>query len=335
MALHLITGYAGREHITSADQGAYNIATFGAGNFVLDRGQKFSANILTNNSISIADGEAMMQGRYIKMPSGTTENVTIQNGTNGKFRNDLICIRYEKNPSNATESTSFVVIKGTESTGTPTDPSYNNGNITDGDATITDFPLYRVKLNGINIDSIEPLFQIKISMVKYMDDYQLPVASSDTLGGVKVGNRLTISNGTLNTMSYSVGDSKTPVYFSGGVPQKGKGIFSQNIRINKDTDSFYTSQNVAAQDVGYFKILENDIITELSRYYSGEKEILALIAEEMFLGDSSGSSSVFIGNASMDYMNTERGKAYFAYAYNHLQSARIFRGARLTVIFRM
>ena len=90
MALHLITGYAGKEHITSQDQGAYNIATFGDGNFVLDRGQKFKYTVKSNNVINIADGEAMLQGRFIKMPSGTSEDVTIENGAAGNNRNDLI-----------------------------------------------------------------------------------------------------------------------------------------------------------------------------------------------------------------------------------------------------
>lgn len=188
MALHLVTGYAGREHITSADQGAYNMATYGAGNFVLERGRKFAATVVSNNSVSIADGEAMMQGRYIKMPSGTSEELVIDNGSQGKSRNDLICIRYEKNASDSVESTSLVVIKGTEATGTATDPTYNNGTITDGNDTIADFPLYRVKLNGINIETVTELFDVKTSMVDYMDNYQLPQAGETILGGIKLMN---------------------------------------------------------------------------------------------------------------------------------------------------
>lgn len=203
MALHLITGYAGQEHITSADQGTYNIATYGDGNFVLNRGNKFAQTILSNNSISIKDGEAMIQGRYIKMASGTTESITIENGSTGKNRNDLICIRYNKSAVDSTEGASFVVIKGTEATGTATDPTYNTGKITDGDATVTDFPLYRVKLNGINIDTVETLFTVKISMLEYMATYQLQPATATTLGGVKVGNGLSINSGTLSVKQAS------------------------------------------------------------------------------------------------------------------------------------
>ena len=53
MSLHLITGYAGVEHITSADQGSYNAAMMGEGQFVLERGNKFAASIISNNKGSI------------------------------------------------------------------------------------------------------------------------------------------------------------------------------------------------------------------------------------------------------------------------------------------
>ena len=185
MALHLITGYAGQEHVTSADQGAYNMGTYGEGEFVLDRGNKLAATVASNNSIIIADGEAMMQGRFIKLPVGTTESVTIDNGTSGMKRRDLIVIRYSKDAGTGVESASFAVKKGTPSSGTPSDPSVTTGNITDGTDLVNEMKLYRVNIDGLNITSLDTLFSVKESMVDYMDAYQLPVASSGVLGGVK------------------------------------------------------------------------------------------------------------------------------------------------------
>lgn len=225
MALHLITGYAGQEHITSADQGAYNIATFGNGNFVLDRGRKFAYSVLSNNSISIADGEAMMQGRYSKMPSGTSEEVVIENGTQGKYRNDLICIRYEKSAADATESTSFVVLKGTETTSTPSDPSYITGNITDGTDTKLDFPLYRVYLNGINIDTVTPLFSVKESMVKYMDEYQMPNATTSSKGAVQIGDNINVNNGVIS-LPTATSTQKGGVKIGSGISVDANGTIS-------------------------------------------------------------------------------------------------------------
>lgn len=199
MALHLITGYAGVEHVTSADQGAYNMGTFGEGEFVLDRGSKFAATIASNNSITIANGEALMQGRFIKLPVGTTESVAIDNGTSGMKRKDLIVLRYTKNASTGVETVAFAVKKGTPVAGEPFDPSVTTGNITDGNDLVNEMKLYRVNLNGINIASLDTLFSVKPTMVEYMDEYQLPVATSSVLGGVKAYS----NNQTLNLNDYN------------------------------------------------------------------------------------------------------------------------------------
>ena len=224
MALHLVTGSAGEAHITSADQGAYNMATYGGGEFVLDRGNKFVTTLVSNNAITVADGEAMMQGRYIRMTPGTSETVAIDNGSSGMKRNDLICLRYEKDDSTGYEAASFSVVKGTPSSGTPTDPTYTQGNITDGDALVNEMPLYRVYINGLNVETITPLFSVKISMVEYIDEYQLPVATANGLGGVKIGSNISIADdGKISVKSAS--DTQL------GIVKIGAGIYFSNNKI--------------------------------------------------------------------------------------------------------
>ena len=224
MALHLVTGYAGTEHVTSADQGAYYMGTFGEGQFVLNRGAKFAATVVSNNSVSIADGEALMQGRFIKMTMGTSESVSIDNGTSGMKRNDLIVIRYSKNAGTGIETAALAVIKGTPDATTPADPEYTEGDITDGTDLVNDMPLYRVSLDGINIDSLTQLFAVKTSMVEYMDDWQLPTATSSRLGGVKIPAQSTShiinDNGSI---SVPLGTSST-----NGVVTNGQGLYFQN-----------------------------------------------------------------------------------------------------------
>ena len=199
MSLHLITGYAGQEHITSADQGAYNMGTFGEGEFVLDRGSKFAATVVSNNSITIANGEALMQGRFIKLPVGTTESVSIDNGASGMKRKDLIVLRYSKDSGTGIESVALAVKKGTPSSSTPADPSVTTGNITDGTDLVNEMKLYRVNIDGLNITSLDTLFSLKTTMVDYMDNYQMPIANTNVLGGIKKGVNVSIqSDGTLS-----------------------------------------------------------------------------------------------------------------------------------------
>lgn len=158
MALHLVTGYAGEEHITASDAGSFNIATIGAGNYVLNHGNNFAANLWTNNIVRILDGDLVLQGRHVRLAAGLNEEIPIANGSQGKMRNDLICVRYEKSPTLSTESVSFVVIEGEEVAANPVDPEYNTGLITDGNEDITDFPLYRIRLTGLVVADPEPLF---------------------------------------------------------------------------------------------------------------------------------------------------------------------------------
>ena len=80
--------------MTAADQGSLNAAVFGGGAYVLPRGNKFAATIVSNNTIRIADGDIMIQGRHARLAEGSTVDLTIANGTQGYRRNDLIVARY-------------------------------------------------------------------------------------------------------------------------------------------------------------------------------------------------------------------------------------------------
>ena len=158
--LHLITGYAGAAHITAADNGSFNAALFGTGNFVLDRGNKFSATVVTNNSIRIADGDLLLQGRHIRLEEGIYVDLAIDNGAQGYNRNDLIVARYTKNSSTGIEECNLIVIKGTATTGVASDPAYTSGDIISDHVTIADFPLYRVPLNGLTVGTLVKLFTV-------------------------------------------------------------------------------------------------------------------------------------------------------------------------------
>lgn len=158
MNLHLVTGYAGAEHVTSADQGAFHNSVLLKGDYVLNAGKKFSASIVSNNLIKILDGEIYMQGRYIILDSGTYAEIGIENGAQDYKRNDLIVVRYSKNATTGVESTDFVVIQGTPDISSPVDPEYIVGDIQNGDLT-ADFPLYRIPIVGLSVQEPVALFK--------------------------------------------------------------------------------------------------------------------------------------------------------------------------------
>lgn len=160
MSLHLITGYAGKPHITSADVGAFNACILGNEDCVIQSGENFAASVITNNQIRIYDGQLLMQGRHVRITKGNYEDITIENGTQNMNRNDLIVVRYTKNAESGIESAVFAVIKGTETTDTAVDPKYTTGDILSGDCVLHEMPLYRVSLSGINVNELVPLFNM-------------------------------------------------------------------------------------------------------------------------------------------------------------------------------
>ena len=168
MALNLITGYAGIPHITSENDGAVNAALYGSERYVLNTGQKFAYEIISNNLIRIKDGYAMNQGRKIGLAISEYEDLTIDNGLQGVKRSDIIVIRYTKNLDTGIESADFVVVKGTSGDAYK-DPALETGNIIQGDS-VDDLPLYRVKIDGLSIATVEPMFNMLMSMQEMQEE---------------------------------------------------------------------------------------------------------------------------------------------------------------------
>lgn len=181
--LHLITGYKGEAHIKAADNGALNAAILGSGAYVLDMGSKFAATVMTNNSIRIADGDGMIQGRHFRLDGGYVD-LTIENGASGYVRNDLIVARYTKDANTGVEDCNLVVIKGTAVASGAVDPAYTSGDILGGNATQADFPLYRVPINGLNVQELVPLFDVLdlAKMLENMLAYGATVLSANQYG---------------------------------------------------------------------------------------------------------------------------------------------------------
>ena len=156
--MHLITGKKGEPHITAENHGFINAQILGNGNFVFDFGNNFNAVKLNDNSVEIKDGQGMFGGRHFEIEYGTTENVTIENGTLGLNRKDLIVARYAKD-SEGIETLELAVKKGTAVSGNPVDPYYDTRTPYTG-ADGGEFPLWRVNIVGTTIESLEPVYDI-------------------------------------------------------------------------------------------------------------------------------------------------------------------------------
>lgn len=152
-------GYVGGPHITERQIREANQASFGSDDYVLEGGREAEAQILTNNSIRIFDAVYCIQGGRDVIAANDYSDVTISNGTQGVNRNDIIVRRYQKDESSEEESMEYAVIKGVPTSGDAVDPEVTVGDMRNG-ATLHEMKLYRVKIQGLNIVALEPLFKV-------------------------------------------------------------------------------------------------------------------------------------------------------------------------------
>lgn len=150
--MDIITGHRGTSHVTSQNQRDVNMGMIGEESYILPVGGKLAATITGGNEVTIADGVLLMQGCAASIGYGQSETLTLQSGTTGYKRYDLICAQYSKD-SSGVESVSLVAKTGTPTTGSPALPSYTDGSIAAGD-TIVEVPLYSVYFSGATINRI-------------------------------------------------------------------------------------------------------------------------------------------------------------------------------------
>ena len=227
--MNIITGYGAQAHIYPHHDRETNIGIFGEGTHILDVGSNMAATVISSNQVDIEDGLMVAEGCTAEVARGTTESMTIENGSQGTLRTDLIVARYTKTAGTAVEAMQLVVIKGTPAASNPATPTYNTGTIADGDSPV-DFPLYAVRLNGINITSVRRLVDV-VSIKGGIDDLADRVAAVETdLRAVKrkaVIRTVTIPAGT-TTMT------DTTIDFSSDMPATAR-----LVGVNVSLGNFY------------------------------------------------------------------------------------------------
>lgn len=126
-------------------------------------GEKLRHEIASNNLIKIYDGLFLNQGRFARVKSGTYEEIKIANGKVDTIRYDLIVSHFETDGIN--ELHDIRVLQG-DFDGEIPQPTISN---TFEGGTVNELPLYLVKLNGINIESITPQFNLILSIQDMLD----------------------------------------------------------------------------------------------------------------------------------------------------------------------
>lgn len=199
--MKIITGYRAEPHITAQQDRNVNMGIFGSGTYIVDMGSKMAATVVSANEITIANGLLVAEGCTAEIERGTSESLEIANGSQGMLRTDLIVARYTKASGTGVEDMQLAVITGTPAASNPADPSYNTGSIAAGD-TLVDFPLYKISLNGISIETVTRIPSI-VSVAKTSDVSAVSSALS-TLSNTVTSLSTKIGNTAMGTAATTV-----------------------------------------------------------------------------------------------------------------------------------
>lgn len=124
---------------------------FGSGRYVLATGNACAASIVDNNTVRIADGVIVSQGRRIQIKANTADDFVIETGAQNATRYDIIGYHIYSDAGQEHVET-FVLKDAGESVNIP-EQSLRDG------ADNTYISMYRVKLEGLTITELIPLYE--------------------------------------------------------------------------------------------------------------------------------------------------------------------------------
>lgn len=171
--MKIISGKTGSPHVTSQQFRQIFEGIIGEESCILPCGENLTPELQTNNSLKIRSGLMYHHGNMSTVELGTYDEVTIQNGTQGMKRIDLVVNRYTREEESGTEKNEWIVIQGTPHASSPVVPDYTEGNLQDGDL-VDDCPYLEVHLDGINVTEVKQLLSVAKAMSttnKYLPEY--------------------------------------------------------------------------------------------------------------------------------------------------------------------
>lgn len=203
MTIELVDGKAGTAHISSEDKAIIHQAKFGASDMVFEWGDAMSCTMQSANTAVIGTGCASIQGLdwHITNP----ETVTIQSGSSGKNRNDVICAHYHRETSTGVEKVELVAFKGVPSDGAAVDPTIPSAKILNGAADAY-MSLWRIPLTGITAGTPVRLFNKRSALCDSVTQ-TLITCQYGTVTGVKTGcvAQINVAWKSANTESWGTG----------------------------------------------------------------------------------------------------------------------------------
>lgn len=151
--MKIVSGRGADAHVTSAQFRQFIEGTVGSLSCILQTGEHLEPELASNNLLRVKSGMMCHHGNISGIDNGTYDEITIQNGTQGMKRIDLVVNRYTIEEETEIEKNEWVVIQGTPAESNPTVPAYTEGDLRNGDL-VDDCPVFEVELDGINVAEV-------------------------------------------------------------------------------------------------------------------------------------------------------------------------------------
>lgn len=211
--MRIMTGKTGTPHVTSQQFRQLVEGTVGQGSYILTSGENLEPELSSNNLLKIRSGMMSHHGNLSVVDIGTYDEVTIQSGTQGMKRIDLVVNRYTKNEETGLEDNEWVVIMGTPVATDPVAPAYTEGNLQEGDL-VDDCPVYEVHLDGINVTEVVKLLTVAPNISDLEEKVTELIGKLEDTGWINLGSnaRYRKKSGIVTITGNSDGELSIPKF---------------------------------------------------------------------------------------------------------------------------
>ena len=168
---------------------------------------------ISDNSVQLASGVYSLKGFMLHVEAGTAITLTVDSGTAGQNRNDLLVAELVKNGGGTgIDTLQFKIVKGTSTSGTAVDPTLTQQDV-NATGTTRQEALYRIKLAGVTLGPIEQVAEIiegADALSTALDDRGIVASGGNDTDGyyTKFGNGVIEFFGRIDlTGTFSAGDT--------------------------------------------------------------------------------------------------------------------------------
>lgn len=154
-AITIYTPATDEAHINAEDDAQLWRSLLGGSGITL-ADDKLSCTKLNDNTIRISSGQYSNQGYIVCVQGGTTIDLSVDSGTAGAYRHDLVVAHFTRGGGDTADTHEIEIVKGTDAStaGAAEDPTLEHDDLRSGGMERQE-ALYRLNIAGTTLQSIE------------------------------------------------------------------------------------------------------------------------------------------------------------------------------------